>query len=677
MRVSCVICGISKLFPTLRAVCPASIEQLPRGLAAVAGRRVAIDGTLAVVRLAHAATRAHSRQAERDDDLLLHTLSERSAARETHSDFSAPSDSLCPAPAPDEPRTVLDWYRALLSQLLRSLLVHSIRTIVVLDDPCRRLPAKKRELERRQQGRELSEFRAQVEHDRTSRLDRLHEQLERANTLAEARDAVHAQFEPKLTVTPVELARVEQNSRIPDSTAPPVAASVAITTSRGQTAAAETEDWETLAAKSGSATPPPSIPAAMTTSRTQAAMAESEKMIIQRLLARAPDSEQRGAEPPAPLASASSAPKPSRFPTATPEPDLGGSSSPPHSEIPSVVSSQGEGPAPPLSATTVHEPPALTDEAKLAQARDEVRFLQQESELLYKQYTRRRTPPMSQLVEETLVLCKQYHVPVLRVEDGNAHLVEAEALASALVLHGWADLVLSEDSDVVIYGAPLLRLRGTKAEVVHSAHARHALFPTSPLAEDEVDEALWLDGVDTMDAFPKPLEPLEPLEPLKPQTPLANREPVPQGDESCRAKMVDFAILCGSDFCPTLPGVGPKRALEGLRAHGSIERLVDAFLLTGKPKTGIPAASGSWQKFFAQVNAARSIFLQQLDLGPWEAMLRRAQQEELPVIKDHALFLDGGEVGKWADAYAKLDVEGQTRGLAAWPPPDSDQHELT
>mgnify|MGYP002884095829 FL=1 len=41
------------------------------------------------------------------------------------------------------------------------------------------------------------------------------------------------------------------------------------------------------------------------------------------------------------------------------------------------------------------------------------------------------------------------------------------------------------------------------------------------------------------------------------------------------AQWVDFCILCGSDLCSKIKGVGEKRALALLREHGSIEGILE------------------------------------------------------------------------------------------------------
>mmetsp|Transcript_39556 Transcript_39556/g.63470 ORF Transcript_39556/g.63470 Transcript_39556/m.63470 type:complete len:243 (-) Transcript_39556:165-893(-) len=48
-------------------------------------------------------------------------------------------------------------------------------------------------------------------------------------------------------------------------------------------------------------------------------------------------------------------------------------------------------------------------------------------------------------------------------------------------------------------------------------------------------------------------------------------------------QFVDFCILCGCDYCPTIRGVGPKTALSGIRKHGSIESLIESMPRVEQP----------------------------------------------------------------------------------------------
>ncbi|KAH9989660.1 hypothetical protein BJV77DRAFT_1069390 [Russula vinacea] len=87
---------------------------------------------------------------------------------------------------------------------------------------------------------------------------------------------------------------------------------------------------------------------------------------------------------------------------------------------------------------------------------------------------------------------------------------EAEALAASLVLNGCADYVASEDTDVLVYGAPLLRNITSRDKALLL------------ISGSEVRSALRLDA---------------------------------------RA-LVDFAILLGTDFAPRIRKIGPHRALQ-------------------------------------------------------------------------------------------------------------------
>ena len=48
-------------------------------------------------------------------------------------------------------------------------------------------------------------------------------------------------------------------------------------------------------------------------------------------------------------------------------------------------------------------------------------------------------------------------------------------------------------------------------------------------------------------------------------------------------QFIDFCILCGCDYCDTIRGIGPKKALNAIREHKSIEKFVE-YLQETKPK---------------------------------------------------------------------------------------------
>ncbi|KIJ61629.1 hypothetical protein HYDPIDRAFT_169641 [Hydnomerulius pinastri MD-312] len=125
---------------------------------------------------------------------------------------------------------------------------------------------------------------------------------------------------------------------------------------------------------------------------------------------------------------------------------------------------------------------------------------------------------------------------------------EAEALAAALVLHGHADYVASEDTDVLVYEAPLLR----------NITAREA--PLVLVAGDAVRATLGLE----------------------------------------RESYVDLALLMGTDFSQRIKNVGPARALKFIREHGSIERVI-AHESKYPPRVPVP-------DYLEEVGLARTVF---------------------------------------------------------------------
>lgn len=64
-----------------------------------------------------------------------------------------------------------------------------------------------------------------------------------------------------------------------------------------------------------------------------------------------------------------------------------------------------------------------------------------------------------------------------------------------------------------------------------------------------------------------------------------NLEKVLLGLNMDQDKFIDLCILLGCDYCSTIKGVGPKRAVELMKAHGSIEEIVKHI---DKKKYGIP-----------------------------------------------------------------------------------------
>jgi hypothetical protein len=78
-------------------------------------------------------------------------------------------------------------------------------------------------------------------------------------------------------------------------------------------------------------------------------------------------------------------------------------------------------------------------------------------------------------------LCALHHIPVLYTGSGARNALrahEAEALCARVVRDGYADAVVSEDSDTLLFDVPLIRgALGGKLQVVDGRKVRHAFFP--------------------------------------------------------------------------------------------------------------------------------------------------------------------------------------------------------
>jgi flap endonuclease-1 len=144
--------------------------------------------------------------------------------------------------------------------------------------------------------------------------------------------------------------------------------------------------------------------------------------------------------------------------------------------------------------------------------------LAEKSGVLSESYARRSSPPTTQTYEESKEILRAMGVPCIESEGP----FEAEALASSLVIHGIADYVASEDTDVLVYEAPLIRNIANRNDpliLVHGSDVRTAL-------------------------------------------------------QLSRSAYIDFLLLLGTDFSQRIKNVGPQRALKFIREHGSIERVI-------------------------------------------------------------------------------------------------------
>lgn len=85
------------------------------------------------------------------------------------------------------------------------------------------------------------------------------------------------------------------------------------------------------------------------------------------------------------------------------------------------------------------------------------------------------------------------------------------------------------------------------------------------------------------------------------------------------AQFIDMCILCGCDYCDTIRGIGPKKALTLIKEHGTIEAVVAAL---DKTKFPVP------ENFLEQAAHARELFNAPEVLGTEDLSLRWVDCDE-------------------------------------------------
>ncbi|QRV86376.1 XPG i-region domain-containing protein [Ceratobasidium sp. AG-Ba] len=145
--------------------------------------------------------------------------------------------------------------------------------------------------------------------------------------------------------------------------------------------------------------------------------------------------------------------------------------------------------------------------------------LEEQSGHMVASLTRRANPPSNSTYTESRLILEAMGVPCI---ESPMHY-EAEALASSIVINGLADFVGSEDTDVLMYNAPLLR---------HMTNRKVPLQIIPPDAQN--------------------------------------------GLSLSRAAFVDTAILMGTDFVRRVKKIGPMTAYRLMQKYGSIERMLEA-----------------------------------------------------------------------------------------------------
>ncbi|KAF9051301.1 PIN domain-like protein [Panaeolus papilionaceus] len=163
--------------------------------------------------------------------------------------------------------------------------------------------------------------------------------------------------------------------------------------------------------------------------------------------------------------------------------------------------------------------PTPTPAPTLTTIHSHLSSIQHKSYTMSSSFERRTNAPRESTYNESKALLRAAGIPCINAPSA----VEAEAFAAAIVMGGYAEFVGSEDTDVLVYEAPMLKNITARTEplvLVNGSDVRRALSLTKP-------------------------------------------------------EYIDFALLLGTDFTQRIKGVGPMKALGYLRRWGSIEGLLE------------------------------------------------------------------------------------------------------
>lgn len=140
---------------------------------------------------------------------------------------------------------------------------------------------------------------------------------------------------------------------------------------------------------------------------------------------------------------------------------------------------------------------------------------------------------------------------------------EAEAQCARMCMDGLVYGVATEDMDALAFGTPILirNIFGSSAVAGVSPTMKHCI------TEIHLEKAISQLGLDSMEQF------------------------------------VDLCIMCGCDYAGTIPGIGPVRALKGIREHGNIDGVLAAVM----PMSGGRITHDKLKSFTYQ--QARKLFL--------------------------------------------------------------------
>jgi flap endonuclease-1 len=164
--------------------------------------------------------------------------------------------------------------------------------------------------------------------------------------------------------------------------------------------------------------------------------------------------------------------------------------------------------------------------------------------------------------QECKYLLRLLGIPIIEANG------EAEAMCVALQKNKLVDYTFTEDTDALTFGAPMVLRSARKLEKVI-----------------EIDLEYLLNEMKlTMDQF------------------------------------IDFCILCGCDYCPTIPKIGPVTSLNLIKEHGTIENILN----TLPDKYIIPDG------FCYQI--ARDLFKHEIKLPKYDIFIKPLQYDKLQLF---------------------------------------------
>ncbi|SPO29620.1 related to RAD27 - 5' to 3' exonuclease [Ustilago trichophora] len=445
---------------------------------------------------------------------------------------------------PHPSRHVIGFYR-----LITSLRQHGVVPIMVFDHPQKRLALKDREQVKRRHKRELDRVRSRLEHERRGRLQELQAHLDALSELPES--------ERRQVGQTLDEWRMQAHQALSEQLSQPSTSS-------------------TLPISSTLSLAPPLLPPTPTKAQTVAYSMHTNWLQLEESLRSGGASQSKGQKI---LAEA-------------------------EQQVYKTIATQlikGQAPLPlPLPQEGVET--SIGVASIQTKPSDTLSSLNAMHHSLTKTYDRATSPLSASIYQDCATLSSLMAVPVFWTGDGTrtggGRIHEAEAYAASLVRSGFADLVASEDSDVLLYEAPLLRglmggvrspgiltregARG-KLEVVCGTRVRTGLFPKS-----ELENLIQLHASSEAAKLGQGTAEVDELY-----------------DRMTRSLMLDFALLCGTDFNRTIPGIGPKTALRLLKEHGSISTI-----LRKESKKFHPPAGLSIREYETELRHARTVFLQ-------------------------------------------------------------------